>query len=96
MQQQSWELIYLNGGEFHDQKRSQLGSIAISDDQIMIFGGFLDTDLTDQCYIIDHNRQSIQKMKKSHRKREPRSANRAANLDQQPAAGAPGSSQASN
>ena len=31
----------------------------------MIFGGFLDTDLTNQCYIIDHNRQSIQKMKKN-------------------------------
>lgn len=30
----------------------------------MIFGGFLDTDLTNQCYIIDHNRQTIQKMKK--------------------------------
>jgi hypothetical protein len=45
MQLTSWELIYLNG-EFQDQKRSQLGSIAISDDQIMIFGGFLDTDLT--------------------------------------------------
>lgn len=35
----------------------------------MIFGGFLDTDLTNQCYIIDHNRQSIQKMKKSNRQR---------------------------
>jgi hypothetical protein len=67
MQQQTWELIYLNG-EFQDQKRSQLGSIAISDDQIMIFGGFLDTDLTNQCYIIDHNRQSIQKMKKAKRR----------------------------
>ena len=55
MQQPTWELIYLNG-EFQDQKRSQLGSIAICDDQIMIFGGFLDTDLTNQCYIIDHNR----------------------------------------
>ena len=63
MQQPTWELIFLNG-EFSDQKRSQLGSIAISDDQIMIFGGFLDTDLTNQCYIIDHNRQTIQKMKK--------------------------------
>ena len=30
----------------------------------MIFGGFLDTDLTNQCYIIDHNRHSIEKMKK--------------------------------
>jgi predicted amidohydrolase len=32
----------------------------------MIFGGFLDTDLTNQCYIIDHNKQSIQKLRKSH------------------------------
>lgn len=64
MAQQTWELIFLNG-EYQDQKRSQLGSIAISDDQIMIFGGFLDTDLTNQCYIIDHNRQSIQKMKRT-------------------------------
>jgi len=39
----------------------------------MIFGGFLDTDLTNQCYLIDHNRQSIQKMKKS----KPRGRNRA-------------------
>lgn len=62
-------------GEFQDQKRSQLGSIAISDDQIMIFGGFLDTDLTNQCYIIDHNCQSIQKMKKPQRKRNNSSAN---------------------
>ena len=30
----------------------------------MIFGGFLDTDLTNQCYIIDHNRQTIQKLSK--------------------------------
>lgn len=30
----------------------------------MIFGGFLDTDLTNQCYIIDHNTQSISKMKR--------------------------------
>ena len=35
----------------------------------MIFGGFLDTDLTNQCYIIDHNRQSIQKMKKPNAQR---------------------------
>ena len=35
----------------------------------MIFGGFLDTDLTNQCYVIDHNRQSIQKMKKTDRRR---------------------------
>ena len=30
----------------------------------MIFGGFLDTDLTNQCYIIDHNTQKISKMNK--------------------------------
>jgi len=63
MQQATWELIFLNG-DFEEQKRSQLGSIAIADDQIMIFGGFLDTDLTNQCYIIDHNSQTINKMKK--------------------------------
>jgi len=33
----------------------------------MIFGGFLDTDLTNQCYIIDHNTKMIEKMRKKQR-----------------------------
>lgn len=47
-----WELIFLFG-EFCDTKRSQLGCIEYSDNQIMIFGGFMDTDLTNLCFKID-------------------------------------------
>lgn len=56
-----WEHIYLSG-PCSDAKRSQLGSFAISESQIMIFGGFLDTDLTAQCFVIDTGSKEIKKM----------------------------------
>ncbi len=56
-----WELIFLVGN-YCDAKRSQLGSIALSDHEIMLFGGFMDTDLTNQCFKIDTNTFEINRM----------------------------------
>ena len=56
-----WDLIFLQG-PCCDAKRSQLGSFALGDSQIMIFGGFLDTDLTSQCFTIDTNSFEIRRM----------------------------------
>ena len=56
-----WELIFLQG-PCCDAKRSQLGSFAVNDSQIMIFGGFLDTDLTNQCFTIDTATFEIRRM----------------------------------
>jgi hypothetical protein len=56
-----WEMIYLFG-DFCSSKRSQLGSFAIDDQKIMIFGGFLDTDLTNMCFVIDVQTFEISRM----------------------------------
>ena len=56
-----WELIFLFG-EYCNSKRSQLGSIAYSDNQIMLFGGFLDIDLTNMCFLIDTQTFEMSKM----------------------------------
>jgi len=56
-----WELIFLFG-EYCDTKRSQLGSFAVAEDKIMIFGGFLDTDLTNMCFLIDTNTFDISRL----------------------------------
>jgi hypothetical protein len=37
----------------------------MNEGQIMIFGGFLDTDLTNQCFTIDTNTFEIKKMTES-------------------------------
>ena len=54
--------------------RIDVKTTSISEDKIMIFGGFLDTDLTNQCYIIDHNTQSIEKMRTKNKPDQPRPA----------------------
>lgn len=56
-----WELIFLIGS-YCDAKRSQLGSVTLSDHEIMVFGGFMDTDLTSQCFKIDTRTFEIAKM----------------------------------
>lgn len=63
-----WELIFLFGS-CCDAKRSQLGSISINDGkEIMLFGGFLDTDLTNQCFKIDTSTFEISRMDCNMRK----------------------------
>ncbi|CDW85029.1 kelch motif family protein [Stylonychia lemnae] len=56
-----WELIFLFG-QYCDAKRSQLGSVALTDSTIMLFGGFMDTDLTNMCFKVDTNTFEITKM----------------------------------
>jgi len=56
-----WELIFLFG-DYCDTKRSQLGSVALNNNSIMIFGGFMDTDLTNMCFLLDTRTFELSKM----------------------------------